>query len=676
MEAKTNPIRWPITAVSTLAMLSALSVAQAGKIVSTMYNPYAPNAPGFVAQGFGGWNLDNIVVNIFDGEYDYLDGSYTFGAIADGTYSSDVYDGDPEDPLSTNMSRIIAKPWPIGEPPGIKVINNDFAVNEKKPTNCIISTSYLEDHYLNSDDPQQVICSSGFQTHKRYKQAMLPGMVADGAKGTDMVFNVEPEAEAGSRDYQVFQKINNWTGERLAGFTIEVGFGVGEGFVKAGNSAAGVANLSLSVPGDVWAADQLATFSHGLFGEIDKHFPTPGFFDNISAGYSTPYPVDAGITDTLSSGAMLDGEYRDVPPGGQVGANQFGPWLPNIWLPWGIFFDTDGNPDTDADLVAWYGYNPDLAPTPDNPLSLGWMTGNSEGFQAISDETILALAGDLAYSMGVIDDLVNVGLNYIVTIGDVSTFPGSTFTIRITPVKDTSGIGAPTFVGQTPVPMLTYASSTAQISLNPSPEFLVGDPLFVRVGDADANTDPAAIDTLTVHASSSSAQCPPEPVSVELAEEGEDRGVFVAKLPDCFSDVAPDTEVTVTYDDNGTAISASSIAKTETTIAPSYVTISNLNVPGAIKGGSTRTIKVRVSLDIQAPTAESGTVIVTANGVIVDDRGFLLEPNQSYKYDFDWTAPDTAQTITWVASATSDTGAYIAPVTATTEVKAVQPNKP
>ena len=43
-----------------------------------------------------------------------------------------------------------------------------------------------------------------------------------------------------------------------------------------------------------------------------------------------------------------------------------------------------------------------------------------------------------------IDDLVNVGLNYIVTIGDTASF--DSFTIRVTPSVDTSGAGVPEFI--------------------------------------------------------------------------------------------------------------------------------------------------------------------------------------------------------------------------------------
>jgi hypothetical protein len=629
-------------------MAATCSTLQAGKITSI------PSASG--ALGFGGWNLDNVVVNVPGGSYNEQTGAYTIGL--DGTYSSDLLDES-----GNVMATINAKPWPIGEPPGVKVINDDFAVNPTKPVNCIISTSYLADHYLDSVDPQQVICSSGFQTHKRYKQALRPTTVVDGSKGADMVFNVE--AEAGFRDYQVFQKINNWTDKRLQGFTIQVGFGVGADFDSA--EALGlVSQLSLSVPGDVWRDNQLATFSHGLFGAPDKHFPEPGFFDNTAAGYYIDeYPVSSGITGTLTATRTLPGNYADVPPGGESASNQFGPWLPNIWLPQGIFFDTDGNPDTDADLVAWYGFNPSI-----NDFS--WMTGATEGFQTIPDTVIAGWAGDLAYSMGLIDDLVNVGLNYIVTIGDVSQFPASTFTIRITPTADTSGTGIPGFVGVEPSPPLLFTSSDALIALSPSPEFLIGEPLSVRVGDADMNLDPAVADTLEVQATSSDGLSE----MLTLTEEGEDRGVFVAVMPAEFSNVAADTVVTVTYADGGGDISASSTAKTSDTITESLVSISSLQVPVNIKGGSTRAIRVKVGNDRNSTDPESGFLTVTADGVIVFEAGFLLDPGKSERFSFDWTAPNTTTTVVWEASVILDSGNHVAPLTDSTLVKVNRSNRP
>ena len=184
--------------------------AYAGKIVSI---PSA-TVPG-VQEGFGGLNFENIEVVITGtgSTFDEATGAYTFGPDTDYSYIANVYDDAVQ---TTLMGHVIAKPFPVGEPAGIKIVNDDFDVKQGRPTNCIMSTSYLDGHFLDEAEPLPVLCSGPFQAHKRYKQPMLPVMVAGGAgneRPIDLVFNVE--AEAGSRDYQVFQKINNWTNLRL-----------------------------------------------------------------------------------------------------------------------------------------------------------------------------------------------------------------------------------------------------------------------------------------------------------------------------------------------------------------------------------------------------------------------------------------------------------------------------
>lgn len=347
------------------------------------------------------------------------------------------------------MGYVLAKDWPVGEPAGIKVINDDLTVNvpknkEQKPLNCIMATSYLDGHYLDSDDPQQVTCSGPFQSHKRYKIAMLPTTVDNiGSESVDLVFNVE--AEAGARDYQIFQKINNWTGKRLEGFSVQVGFGVGELFQTVAEAGVALENLNVSVPSNIWDAEQLALFSAGLFGPLDKHTGKIGFFDPVQrAGFYIDQYVEGiqPLTDTLTATRTLGSDYAEVPFGSAI-ADQFGPWLSDNMLPYGIFFDDDGNPETDAELLAWYGYNPALD-------AFGWMGGSQDSngaFAEITPAEIMQMGQNLSYTMDVIEDLVNVGLNYVVTVGDVGTFPANTFTIRITPTPDTSGAQAPGYVG-------------------------------------------------------------------------------------------------------------------------------------------------------------------------------------------------------------------------------------
>jgi hypothetical protein len=494
-------------AVASISFAAASATpALAGTILSENLSqtPGDNGAASGCAYGFGGWNQDNVTVllnpsDVADfSEFDPASGCYAFPENSDHSYYADVDDG-----LGQVVGRVLAKDWPIGEPPGIKVINDDAGVKNGRPPNCIMSTSYLDDAFLDSGLPAPVLCSGPYQSHKRFKVAMLPEIL--GSQGVDLVFNVAASDEA--RQYEVFQKINNWTDKRLTGFTVEVGFGVGEQFVSASGDAAG--QLTLSVPGSLWDDDQLATFSAGLFGPLDPHGQI-GFFDEKTrAGFFIDeYDTDAGETGTqaLHATRRLGSNYEELPRGVEA-MNQFGYWLPNNALPYGIFFDDDGNPDTDAVLVAWYGYNPATE-------GLGWMRGVADKFVAVDDTVIEGYANNLRYSVDVIDDLVNVGLNYVVTVGDVTLFPAdhpAQFTIRITPqaVEDgTPEAVFPPYVEydedngawhQVPAePWLAY-NAPASVVLQPGPVFEQGQVLTARVGDASADTDDQAIDRVTVN---------------------------------------------------------------------------------------------------------------------------------------------------------------------------------
>ena len=663
---KTSLERRKVTGVGRF--LSALlitglvaSTAQAGKIISV------PSATD--AAGFGGWNLDNVEV-VLNGasSFNESDGSYYFGPDSDFTYQGNVND----DKLGggTIMGYVLAKDWPVGEPSGIKIVNDDLAVKAPKPQNCIMATSYLEDHFLDSTDPQQVLCSGPFQSHKRYKLAMLPTMVDGDVDSADLVFNVE--AEEGSRDYQVFQKINNWTGVRLEGFKVQVGTGVGLDFKAAsdGTDGVGVENLSLSVPAAIWTYDQLANFSAGLFGPPDLQHDRPaGYYDpDTRAGFEIEeYPNLSELTDTLTSGKTLGSDYAEVPAGA---TDQFGPWLPDSMLPYGIFWDDDGNPETDAELLAWYGWNPNLA----SP-ALGWMTGAAGGFAAVTSQTIVGWGNNLEYTMGEIDDLVNVGLNYIVTIGDVVNFPNGQFTIRITPVVDTSGAGVPDYVGKTPDPVLEFGSSNGVVTISPEPEFVVGELLTLRVGDADLteSVDVQVTDGVVGPDCSTDAST----TTVNLIEQGEGRGVFAATT-DAFIGVPADTVVTVMYDDDNTGDGstelkcASTTAIEELTPPPPVadVWITDFSAPATLFVNQTRKLSLTITNAKEAEASASGTVTVTgvyADGTTSDvtfpeDTFEGLAPNKKLRFSYNWTA-EAEGVVNWTATVNVD-GTDV-PVTAT-----------
>lgn len=637
-----NGRRWT-SSVLAAAILGLAGSAYAGKITSV------PSASG--APGFGGWNFGNVQV-LLNGTGSWFDpatGAYIFGPDADFTYHANVFDR-----IGTKMGTVLAKDWPVGEPAGIKIVNDDPNAKQDKPANCIMATSYLKDHYLDSAEPRQVICSSPFQTHKRFKVAMLPSTLdGQGSESIDLVFNVAPEA--GERTYEIYQKINNWTGRRLAGFKVEVGFGVGDAFQRA-SAASALAQLNIAVPSDLWSPTQLATFSAGLFGPADKHTGEVGFFDpDTRAGFYIDEYV-AGVqplTDRLTATRPLPSDYANVPAGVGAAAAQFGPWLPNSMLPTGIFYDDDGNPDTDAALVAWYGYNPATG-------GMGWMRGARGSFAAIPAAEIQAMGANLLYTSDVIDDLVNVGLNYVVRIGDVATFPSTannTFTIRVTPTADTSGSPAPMFVGAQPNPLLMYTSSVGAVRLDPQPTFAIGGVLTARVGDKDLNTDPLVAETVVVNIATSNGMAG----TLTLVEQGPNRGVFAAILPDAYSNVPAGTGVAMSYTD----VSASAVKTASTTAegAPvpilSDVSITDLSVPATVLDGLSRTLMLSIANDKLAAAPATGEVLLTGTDGSEFRAAFPeLRVGGKLKFSFRWTArladPKTPATVEWRASVIVD----------------------
>ncbi|MDO9164720.1 MAG: choice-of-anchor F family protein, partial [Rhodoferax sp.] len=381
----------------------------------------------------GAWNLDNVDVKLVRtadgtefGTFDKATGAYSAMAIGD-SFASYI-----KDAANTIMAKLTGKVWPVGEPTGIKAVYNDTATKNGKPQNCLINTSYLSaaetgnaaTAYLDSATPQPVICSSEFQTHKRFKIAMQPATVdgvLPGAEGKpiDLVFNVA--SGGGLQPYQVFSKINNYTGVRLKGYKVVVGTGLGASFQSAANQ--GIENdlhISLGIgeggskTGGVFtrdgsdifdAVEGLATFSHGLFGPQQlPHFPTNGFFDIRTAGFgvvqecskvgscATTYidPVSGvpGLKpyDTIKSTTALPSNYTAL----------FGDWLPSKWQPKGIFWDFDNNPSTDADLVAWWD-------------GTNWRKNNDSGSAIVTDAEFKAWQADKLYAIDDIEDVLNLG---------------------------------------------------------------------------------------------------------------------------------------------------------------------------------------------------------------------------------------------------------------------------
>ncbi|WP_040725145.1 choice-of-anchor F family protein [Thiomicrorhabdus sp. Kp2] len=445
----------------SVALLCASLTANAGQIIGVAPGTAYTSQDGPVAFGIGGLNLDNVtplIVDVETGEevaksFDSDTGVYSQMVVGD-TFKSLINDG-----AGNTTGSLHGKDWPVGEPHGIKVVNSagplDLQNGSGKPASCILSTSF----FTNGDDPKNydeegnytgtdpqdegwldtadeanvnpTYCDSPFQTHKRFKvDALTPtaeDMAGTEAKPIDFVFNVDANegAEVAVREYMVLQKLNNYSDRRYSGIKVEVGFGIGASFTNAN----GVGDVKLSyTAGDadqyVFAEDDRATFSAGLFGKEDDKHPN-GFFDLTRAGYVIDVDENGTI---IQSSAAMNSNYVNI----------FGNWLPSKWEPTGVFYDDDNNPLTDAALVAYWGPSP-------TDETVAWRKGIADGFAVITEQEVQDIANEVAkdvtlYSVGGIEDLLNLGLTYLVEVGDPTTFPeaaNNTFTLRMTPIVST-----------------------------------------------------------------------------------------------------------------------------------------------------------------------------------------------------------------------------------------------
>ena len=347
--------------------------------------------------------LDNVIVKItnllFEANtsktFNPTTGVYTPMVVGE-SFESDIYDRDGSGEV---RAKLHGKVWPVGEPSGIKVINGDKLVKNGRPENCIMGTSYLEGFYLDSATPKPVVCSSEFQTHKRFKVNLQPSTIttidSEGyGKPYEIVFNLK-SGDTTTQRYEVFQKINNYTGGRLDGYKIEV---LDANGAKNNNLTLSLGFFENTDGSDIWDMDDISTFSHGLWGPADKHFPTDGFFDKLRMYY--PVALSDNNQTISYHGDLHGGNYQAL----------FGSWLPSVWAPTGIFYDFDNNPATDADLVAFWG-------DPLNTGTNGWHKSQAEGWATPTAAELLAWNGPL-YSKAKVEDTLNLGLNYIVNIGD------------------------------------------------------------------------------------------------------------------------------------------------------------------------------------------------------------------------------------------------------------------
>ncbi len=358
-----------------------------------------------------GWDMSNVTVT---------PGPYTEYV----TYPSYLF----TDTNKTDYNGVIT--WKEGDvqAPGMKVVTGD----DVDGSNCIMTTGY------NPYDFSTKMCTDPLKSSKRWK---VKGYESD-------VIDVYFSVTAGNTTiYRSLQKLTDGTLVPWDGFRAELGFMVNGEFVQSstgdglGYSNTRGAYFTKLTSSYTQKEDTLsALFAQGLAGPTDKNHPTTGYFDPTSR---FSYELNA-TEDEIYTGA-ISSNYSSL----------FGAWMNASSVPFGYFFDDDGDINTDNLLMAncqgtfvvtdpimetgtctgtWVTYRSQEGLDPSTGLPYA-----SDGVaKPVSDALIAAWQDSSVYMTGAIDDLANLGLNYWITIGDNTQWPTpNQFVMRFYPVPST-----------------------------------------------------------------------------------------------------------------------------------------------------------------------------------------------------------------------------------------------
>ncbi len=327
-----------------------------------------------LATSITGWNTDNVVVPT---------GPFT----PDVTYFSTVYDRDVTGGTAGAITngRIAFTP-PEATAPGLTVQTAPATTG-----NCILASS-------------GTTCDGPFQSGKRFKQQ------ATNKGAIDLVFDMENDDN--TAPYRVFHRLVNLTGQDIGSFSVELGFGVGDQFRR---STAGDGLAFGFGDGTFGANDTLVPFTQfpfGLFGDAstNPNFDIDGFFAAERTGF------DLAITEDIILSDDFYGPYEEL----------FGDWLSQGDVPLGYFWDNDGDPATDAILMAWINGDGDIEQRREEDGS-----DPSTIAPIIVDPS--AVAG---YELLPIEDLANLNLNYLIFFGENVDFDNFTLRVTTTPVSE------------------------------------------------------------------------------------------------------------------------------------------------------------------------------------------------------------------------------------------------
>jgi hypothetical protein len=355
-----------------------------------------------------------------------------------GTGLAEIYQ-DP--PANTDTNGYID--YSSGSYPGIEVYQEVFSSGGDTFVGCVMAKLDL---VTNPDPTKTPNCQAEQDSSKRIKVNVTEVNAADPADGVDLVFDVTGADP--SQLYRWFGKIGNQSAGRVTGFSVELGTGVGTGFVLSADGD-GLSVAEVSSP--------YANFPGGLFGGSPVN-PVP-FFSPDRAEFE----VTAFTQDSLESN-VVPTTYSTT----------FGNWLPLKWVPYAWFFDDDGNPDTDDLIQAWFDGTQwldgagnliavaDLETWETTPVTVTdngvlYATWNPEtelyelaaGGTLTLDEMQAEIQGNPAkvrvpgYSIGEVEDLAKVNINFAI---DVHNTAETQFTVRLTPIASTDADVPPAWI--------------------------------------------------------------------------------------------------------------------------------------------------------------------------------------------------------------------------------------
>ena len=202
--------------------------------------------------------------------------------------------------------------------------------------------------------------------------------------------------------------------------------------------------------------------------------------------------------------------------------------------------------------------------------------------------------------------------------------------------------------------------------LEPQGTFTIGALLTARLGDADLNDDPNEAEHVFIDIYTNNGMSD----VIRAVEQGEDRGVFAAILPDEYSNIPPGTRVTMKYVE---FVDGSLVSHESSTVAidedPDVIlNIVKFEAPETILAGTMGTVRMTITNDNVSGLPDRGSVRITGSDGTSFERDFYdMELGQKLKFAFRWTAPSTMQTVTWTAQVL-DEGEVDDTATATTSV--------